>query len=111
MSLSIQREYHVEDNTLTLKRFTAILDSDLESGLGGEMDKKRATIYFDPELFKALRIKAASTEDSISELVNEAVRKSLSEDFIDLKAFEERKKDPLVRFEDVLKKLQKDGKI
>ncbi len=75
------------------------------------MDKKRATIYFDPEIFKAVRLKAAATEDSISDIVNEAVRKTLMEDLVDLKAFEDRAKEALVSFEDVLEKLERDGKI
>jgi len=72
---------------------------------------KRSTVYLDPELHRALRIKAAETERSISELVNEAVKYALIEDSIDLKPFEERKDEPLVRFEDVLEKLKKNGKI
>jgi len=72
---------------------------------------KRSTVYLDPSLHRALRIKAAETERSISELVNEAVKHALIEDSIDLKSFEERKDEPLVRFEDVLKKLKKNGKI
>jgi hypothetical protein len=72
---------------------------------------KRYTIYLDPELHHALRVKAAETEHSISELVNEAVRLSLAEDSIDLAAFEERKNEPLLAFEGVLKKLRKNGKI
>jgi len=72
---------------------------------------KRATIYLDSDLHKALRIKAAETEHSISELVNDAIKYSLAEDSIDLAAFEERKEEPLRAFEDVLKKLKKSGKI
>jgi len=72
---------------------------------------KRSTVYLDPSLHRALRIKAAETERSISELVNEAVKHALIEDSIDLKSFEERKDERLVRFEDVLKKLKKNGKI
>lgn len=73
--------------------------------------QKRATIYLNSELHRALRIKAAETEYSISELVNEAVKNSLLEDSIDLEAFEKRKNEPLLAFEDVLKKLKKNGKI
>jgi hypothetical protein len=51
---------------------------------------KRATIYFDPNLHKALRLKAVETSRSVSELVNEAVREALSEDAEDLLAFDER---------------------
>lgn len=72
---------------------------------------KRATIYLDSELHKALRIKSAETEHSISELVNEAIKYSLAEDSIDLAAFEERKDEPLMAFNDILKKLKKNGKI
>lgn len=72
---------------------------------------KRSTIYLDSELHKALRVKAAETEHSISELVNDAVKYSLAEDSIDLSAFDERKNEPLLAFETVLKKLKKDGKI
>jgi len=72
---------------------------------------RRYTVYLDTELHKALRVKAAETEQSVSELVNEAVRQALKEDSIDLKAFEERKDEHLFRFEEVLKKLKKNGKI
>ena len=72
---------------------------------------KRATIYLDSELHHALRIKAADTEHSISELVNEAVKLALAEDAIDIAAFEERRDEPLMTFESVLTKLRKNGKI
>ena len=72
---------------------------------------KRATIYLDPDLHKALRIKAAETDQSISEIVNDAIKYSLAEDSIDLAAFEDRKDEPLIAFEDVLKELKKNGKI
>ena len=77
------------------------------------MDKaqKRSTVYFDPALHRALRIKAAESERSISELVNEAVRYSLAEDAIDLAAFEERADEPNLSFEDVVKELRRSGKI
>ena len=64
---------------------------------------KRATIYFEPGVHKALRLKAVHTEKSISDLVNVAVRRSLAEDAEDLQAFETRKKDPSLLFENVLK--------
>ncbi|MCX6574924.1 MAG: CopG family transcriptional regulator [Candidatus Aminicenantes bacterium] len=72
---------------------------------------KRSTVYLDAELHRALKIKAAETEYSVSELVNEAVRNALAEDAIDLAAIEERKNEPRLAFEDVLKKLKKDGRI
>lgn len=72
---------------------------------------KRATIYLDSELHHALRLKAVETERSISELVNEAIKYALIEDSIDLSVFEQRRSEPLLTFEDVLKKLKKNGKI
>ncbi|MEA3225497.1 MAG: CopG family transcriptional regulator [Planctomycetota bacterium] len=72
---------------------------------------KRTTIYLDSDLHQALRIKAAETDHSMSELAQEAIRLSLAEDSIDLAAFDEREKEPNLPFENVLKKLRKDGKI
>ncbi len=72
---------------------------------------KRTTVYLDSDLHRALRIKAAQTELSMSELVQEAIKFSLAEDSIDLAAFEQRRKEPSQAFEDVLKKLRKNGKI
>lgn len=72
---------------------------------------KRATVYFDPNLHRALRVKAAETERSLSDLVNTAVRRSLAEDAEDLAAFEARIKEPSLDFEDVLKDLKRRGKL
>ena len=72
---------------------------------------KRATVYFDPELHRALRLKAAETDRSMSDLVNEAVQLSLAEDAEDLAAFEERQNEPSLPFEDVVKDLKRRGKI
>jgi hypothetical protein len=72
---------------------------------------KRATIYFDPDLHKALRLKAAETSRSITELVNEAVREALSEDAEDLSAFDERKGEPVISYDAMVKRLKKDGRI
>jgi hypothetical protein len=73
--------------------------------------QKRATIYFDSDIHQALRIKAAETDRSISEIVNEAVKLGLAEDAEDLAAFEERDHEPNLRFEDILKDLKQRGKI
>ncbi|MFH1218963.1 MAG: CopG family transcriptional regulator [Candidatus Eisenbacteria bacterium] len=76
----------------------------------GELTK-RATVYLDPLLHRALRLKAVETSKSMSELVNEAVRFSLAEDAADLAAFEERVKEPLVPYETFLKELKQHGRI
>lgn len=72
---------------------------------------KRATIYFDPNLHKALRLKAVETSRSVSELVNQAVREALSDDAEDLLAFEERADETLISYEEMVKRLKKDGRI
>ena len=74
-------------------------------------EQKRTTIYFDPELHHALRIKAAEIERSISELVNEAVKQSLAEDEEDLAAFADRAAESNLPYEDVIKDLKRRGKI
>ena len=72
---------------------------------------KRATIYFDPDLHKALKLKSVETSRSITELVNEAVREALAEDAEDLAAFDQRLNEPLVSYEQMIKKLKKNGSI
>ena len=72
---------------------------------------KRTTLYVDARLHKALRFKAAETDRSISDLVNEAIRANLAEEHDDLAAFEERAEEPDLRFETVLKDLRRSGQI
>ena len=72
---------------------------------------KRATVYFDPELHRALRLKAAETERTLSELVNEAVKAALADDAEDRAAFEERAAEPDLPFESVVKDLKRRGKL
>lgn len=72
---------------------------------------KRATIYLDPSLHRALRLKSAETDASVSELVNAAVRHSLAEDADDLAAFRDRAKEPRVSFEALVRDLKKRGKL
>jgi len=68
-------------------------------------------VYFDPAIHRALRLKAAETDRSMSDLVNEAIKFSLAEDAEDLAAFEERASEPNLPFEKVVKELKKRGKI
>jgi len=72
---------------------------------------KRSTIYFDPEIHKALRLKAVETDRTMSDLVNEAVKLTLAEDAEDLAEFEKRAAEPNLPFEDVVKELRRRGKI
>ena len=72
---------------------------------------KRATVYFDPIIHKALKLKSIETSKSISELVNKAVKEALAEDAEDLSAVEERADEPLISFSEMVKRLKKDGRI
>lgn len=72
---------------------------------------KRATVYLEPELHTALRIKSAETSQSMSELINKAIQQTLAEDAEDLAAFDNRAKEPLIAFETFLKELKRDGRI
>ncbi len=72
---------------------------------------KRATVYLAPELHKALRLKAAETSRSISELVNNAIREALAEDAEDIAAFEKRSREPLISYDEMVKRLKRDGRI
>lgn len=72
---------------------------------------KRATVYFDPDIHKALKIKAAETSRSISDIIDDAVRHELAEDEEDLQAFKDRADEKTVSFEKVLKDLKANGKI
>ncbi len=72
---------------------------------------KRSTVYFETEIHQALRIKAATTQQSVSEVVNEAVRVALSEDQEDLNAFSQRAKEATLSYEELLEDLKSHGKI
>ena len=72
---------------------------------------KRATVYFDPEIHRALRLKAAVTERSVSDLVNEAVELVLGEDAEDLEVVARRRNEPILSFEEVVKDLRRRGRI
>jgi hypothetical protein len=72
---------------------------------------RRATVYFNPSVHRALRLKAAETDQSVSELINEAVGLSLEEDAEDLAAFKERAHEPNVRFADAVKDLRRRGRL
>jgi hypothetical protein len=76
-----------------------------------DSSNKRVTVYLKPAYHRALKVKAAETEYSVSDLVNSAVRQALREDAADLEAFEKRAGEPLLSFEDVVKGLKKDGKL
>ena len=72
---------------------------------------KRSTVYFEPEIHQALRMKAATAHISVSDVVNEAVRMALQEDQDDLKAFEERSSEPTLSYEELLNDLKSHGKL
>jgi len=74
-------------------------------------NSKRTTIYLDPDLHRALRLKAVTISRSVSEIVADAVKEMLSEDAEDISAFEQRVKEPLVSYDEMVKRLKRDGRI
>lgn len=72
---------------------------------------KRSTIYFEPAIHRVLKLMSIETEQSISDIVNEAIRHELAENQEDLAVFEKRAKEPTISYEALLKKLKVDGKI
>lgn len=72
---------------------------------------KRSTVYFEEDIHKALRFRAASTQQSVSEFVNEAVRIALGEDQEDLNAFSQRADEETLSYEELLEDLKLHGKI
>ncbi len=72
---------------------------------------KRATVYFDAEIHRVLRLKAAETDTTMSDLVNDAVRVALTEDAEDLTAFRERAHEPNLPFEQAVRDLERRGKL
>ena len=73
--------------------------------------QKRSTVYFDADVHRALRLKAAASDRSISDMVNEAVRATLAEDAEDLRAFSARKKEKSISFETFVQDLKRRGRI
>ena len=72
---------------------------------------KRSTVYFEDDLHKALKKKAAEVSSSVSDLVNQAIREALSEDLDDLQAFRDRETEPTMDFETFLKSMKSDGRL
>ena len=72
---------------------------------------KRTTVYLAPDLHRALRLKSVETSRSVSDLLNDALRRELAEDADDLMAFDARKHEPTIRFEDFVKELKSHGKL
>ncbi len=73
--------------------------------------QKRATVYFEADVHRALRLKAAASDRSISDMVNDAVKAALAEDAEDLAAFSERKNDKSLSFDTFVQGLKRRGRI
>ena len=74
-------------------------------------ETKRATIYFDAHVHRALRLRAAACNRSISDMVNEAVRKTLAEDANDLRDADQRQAEPSTSFEEFVTSLRDSGRL
>lgn len=71
----------------------------------------RMTVYLQSKVYRALKVKSATTDRSVSELVNAAVLEALREDALDVEALDTRRKEPTRSFEQVLKDLKRDGLV
>lgn len=69
----------------------------------------RTTVYLKPHIYRALKVKSATTDQSVSDIINTAVQESLREDALDLEALGKRRKEPARSFESVLKDMKRDG--
>jgi hypothetical protein len=72
---------------------------------------KRSTVYLDPAIHQVLRMKSIETSRSMSDLINEALKESLTEDLEDLASFDERADEPFISYEQMIKRLEEDGRI
>jgi plasmid stability protein len=72
---------------------------------------KRATVYFEADVHRALRLRAAANERSMSDMVNDAVRAALAEDAVDLEAFDERRKERSIPFERFVRGMKRRGRL
>jgi hypothetical protein len=72
---------------------------------------RRATVYFDPAVHRALRLKAAATDRAVSEIVNDALRRAFAEDAADLAASRKRRREKSVSFESVVKSMRRRGQV
>ena len=74
-------------------------------------ETKRATVYFDADVHRALRLRAAACNRSISDMVNEAVRITLAEDADDLRDADQREGEQSIGFEEFVISLRDGGLI
>jgi hypothetical protein len=72
---------------------------------------KRSTVYFEPSIHQALRLRAATSNVSLSEIIDEAVRLLMREDQEDLAAFADRANEPEISYEALLNDLKAHGKL
>ena len=72
---------------------------------------RRVTVYFEPALHRALRLRSAALDRSISDLVNEAVRHALAEDAADLDAIRTRASEPVHEFESYVRDMKRRGAL
>lgn len=72
---------------------------------------KRATVYFEADVHRALRLRAAANDRSMSDMVNDAVKAALAEDAVDLEVFDERRKERSTSFESFVRGMKRRGRL
>ena len=74
-------------------------------------ESKCATIYFEAVVHRALRLRAAACNRSISDMVNEAVRMTLAEDADDLRDVDHRQNEKSIGFVQFASNLINSGRM
>ncbi len=69
----------------------------------------RTTITLNDKIYKALRIRAAESNESISALVEDAVKEQVLEDVDDLHTVQEREHESSIDLKRFVKELKADG--
>jgi hypothetical protein len=69
----------------------------------------RTTITMNDKMFKILKMRAAETDESISRLVEDAVKYQILEDFEDIEDAEKREKESTHSFDDLVAQFKAEG--
>lgn len=69
----------------------------------------RTTLTINDEIFRALKIRAAESDETISKYVEDAIKYQLLEDAEDIEDARKRQDEPEYPFEDLVKKFKSEG--
>lgn len=76
---------------------------------GAKIKRRPTTVYLDPRIARAIKMKAAASGKSVSDFANEGLAALLREDERDLRIFRERKNQPTRDYDEVVREMKRDG--